>query len=229
MDVIHYLYDDADERNPTELFRQVWKHFDEEWADDVRLKRTSEPPVMEWPPAEDSYTPEFDLTLYFDNDLIAVTVIAVSDYFDYRPGAPEDVAGVGITVSEAERQVEEPGKMVEPLLSIVRETYAALDEPPDYVYGLDPSHTAHVHERFGPPVEAEDLAAGQVQDVSWLMLFPPDMVETYGRQFLLDAPVWRAEELEDGAVLLVAFANPLGRPFDDYRDLYDYFDIEFPL
>lgn len=35
------------------------------------------------------------------------------------------------------------------------------------------------------------------------MLFPPEMVETYGREWLLNLPADRVEELDDGAVMIV--------------------------
>lgn len=60
------------------------------------------------------------------------------------------------------------------------------------------------------PVTAESLAADRIEYATWLMLFAPSMVETYGRESLLATPVWHADDLDDGAVLLIATPNPLG-------------------
>lgn len=113
---------------------------------------------------------------------------------------------------------------VEGMLELVKTLYRATDAIPEYVYGLAPGHDDMIRrgDRELPVTEA-DLEANRIRGPSWLMLFPPAMVETYGREFLLDAPVWRAEELDDGAVLLVAEENPMELATLD--PLADYFGL----
>ena len=68
-----------------------------------------------------------------------------------------------------------------------------------------PTHATMLSEEGLPTPLAAD---GQLQDVSWLLLLPPETVAAHGREHLLGAPVWRTEELEDGGVLLVTTDDP---------------------
>ncbi|ELZ08579.1 hypothetical protein C479_14608 [Halovivax asiaticus JCM 14624] len=54
------------------------------------------------------------------------------------------------------------------------------------------------------PVSDEALANNRIDHPTWLMLFPPEMVEGYGREWLLDLPAEHMEELDDGAIMVVA-------------------------
>lgn len=114
---------------------------------------------------------------------------------------------------------------VEGMLKLVKAVYRATETPPKYVYGIHPGHADMI--RRGDrehPATKDDLAANRIRGPSWLMLFSPPMVETYGREFLLDAPVWRAEEL-DGAVLLVVVENPMELGTPDLEAVADYFGL----
>lgn len=56
-----------------------------------------------------------------------------------------------------------------------------------------------------PPVVSDDgLANNQIDHPTWLMIFPPEMVAEYGREWLLDLPAEYIEELDDGAIMTVA-------------------------
>lgn len=57
------------------------------------------------------------------------------------------------------------------------------------------------------------------------MLFGPEMVEEYGREWLLDAPAWKRTELDDGGIMLVASPDPTdyGTVVDGREKLRAYF------
>ena len=117
------------------------------------------------------------------------------------------------------------------ILDVVRQTYAD-EKQPAYVFGLDEGH-AEIIGDDGPEsraVTAKTLENGQINAVSWLMLFPPNLVASYGQEFLLDAPAWRTEELTDGAILIVACSDPtdFGALNGSLPDLKTYFGTEHP-
>jgi len=78
----------------------------------------------------------------------------------------------------------------------------------NYVFG---SHELRI-ERIGipgdgalpSPISDEGLDRNQIDHPTSVMLFPPVMVEQYGKEWLLDLPADRAEELKHGSVFVVA-------------------------
>lgn len=113
----------------------------------------------------------------------------------YDAGSPSDPAA-----QEAARDI----------VDLVRLAYSATSEPPRFVYGVTDLHKELLGNDLPLPVTAESLAANEIEYATWLMVFPPAMVETYGRDQLLSAPAWHTEELDDGAVLIVSTAAPIG-------------------
>lgn len=111
------------------------------------------------------------------------------------------------------------------LLSMVEVVHAALDAR--YAYGFDTNHVGSVGEDWGldKPVTDESLSENRIAEVSWLMLFGPEMVGEYGREWLLDAPAWKRTELDDGGIMLVASPDPTDyETFTDGREkLREYF------
>jgi hypothetical protein len=182
-----------------ERARDVWNSFE---SDSGRI--VSHPPDDEFP----------------DGGEFAIAVEREEREFwgDIRPststedGLPAEVPALELVkTTDILRSATEEARtrMVEELLDGVKAVYDSLGIRPDYVYGLDPNQATMVETgRFGPPVSDSDFDEGDIQYASWLMLFPPAMVEEYGRQFLLDAPAWRTEELDGGAVLVVATDHP---------------------
>lgn len=98
-----------------------------------------------------------------------------------------------------------------------------------YAYGLDVQHLMRLGKDAGPdiPVSRESLAENRIEWVSWLMLFSPEMVEEYGREWLLSAPAWERRELDDGAILLVTTPDPTdwNTAPQARQDLADYFEL----
>jgi hypothetical protein len=94
------------------------------------------------------------------------------------------------------------------LIECIGTGYTATDDRPLAIYAETPKHRFHLGEVKQPPVTAESLAHEEYACLSWLTVFTPPMVETYGRETLLSAPAYRVEELEDGAIVLVCHDKP---------------------
>lgn len=60
------------------------------------------------------------------------------------------------------------------------------------------------------------------------MRFGPELVDEYGREWLLSAPAWKREEFEDGGIMLVASPDPTdSESFTEGRDdLRNYFGLD---
>lgn len=70
--------------------------------------------------------------------------------------------------------------------------------------------------------DQESLRDGEVPDLHWLNVFPPSIVERFGRDVLLDAPAYRVEELADGSVLLVVQESPVEQDEDRWLVVQDH-------
>lgn len=142
--------------------------------------------------------------------------------------APGAVTSVEVeVVADVLRWTDDLTGKIGGLIENIAEVYLDPGIAPAYVYGLAPGHAEMIWSgKRELPVTETDLEANRIRHPTWLMLFPPAMVETHGREFLLEAPVWRTEELDDGAVLLVAEENPMELATLD--PLYDYFDLTPP-
>lgn len=137
---------------------------------------------------------------------------------------------IELRIDTDELRLSDRTDRVAAVCNLVVDIYNVLDSRPTYVYGLDPAHAEAVGSFFGIPAEATALAADRISDVSWLMLFPPDLVESYGREFLLNAPAWRTDELDDGSILVVSWENPTNvEAFDvNIGEVREYFGIDPP-
>lgn len=115
-------------------------------------------------------------------------------------------------------------EQIEDLLELVKFVYSELRDRVLIVSGLSAPHGEQiVLEGMPPPVTEESLARNEIEYTSWLTIFPLAFVETYGKETLLSAPAWHSEELDDGAVLLVAYKNPAKegetKPIDEHLGL----------
>lgn len=90
---------------------------------------------------------------------------------------------------------------------IVRQLYQGIDAL--YVFGMHSERIETIGlpeslNGISSPISDESLAQNRIVAPTWLMLFPPAMVEEYGREWLLDLPAERIDELDDGAIMIVA-------------------------
>jgi hypothetical protein len=112
------------------------------------------------------------------------------------------------------------------LIRILETGYYATNQHLLAVYGQPPDQRHFEDMARHPPFTAKSLAHDEYEALSWLTLFTPSMVETYGREKLLSAPAHRIEELDDGAVLIVCHKKPLD-PDTNCREVADH--IGLPL
>lgn len=153
-----------------------------------------------------------DSYLLENGDLAAGLFYRPPESEDTPPAEIPDLPFAGFDVQES--YIEQAGnedneKQLEAFLELVRDLYHAGDDRPAFGYGLQYHMGEGVWQIGTPPVDGESLADDRVNYAVWLNVFPPRLVETYGRETLLSAPVWRAEEFEDGAILLVLDDEPL--------------------
>ncbi len=52
------------------------------------------------------------------------------------------------------------------------------------------------------PTHGRPILERKLKEIYWVNFFGPEYVEKYGREFLLNAPGWKKEELSDGGLLL---------------------------
>lgn len=140
------------------------------------------------------------------------------------PSVEAEVSGPAFEMFDTEAQ--------ETVIHLVRTLAQTVTPHPRYTYGVDEGH-AEIISTDGPaarPITPESLGDGTVNAVSWLMLFPPAFVESYGEAFLLDASAWRTTKFEDGAIMLVACPNltDYGALDESLRELKAYFGTEHP-
>lgn len=213
---IEFVY--ADGTDVTTVAEDVWRYY-----------RESDEPVrisdFEGPRMEETFQ-TFTLTSKaYDISLVThVEAFAPTDD-DHRwtiPDLPTLEQRIGID----DLQYGDPADRIDDLCSLVRGIYAASDARPQYSYGLDPYHAEAVGDLVDVPVTAAGLRDGRIDDASWLMLFPPQPVETYDREWLRSAPVSRTIDLDDGGLLLVAIEDPWDPDSAELTELRAYFGVE---
>ena len=100
--------------------------------------------------------------------------------------------------------------VVKDTIDLVAEIYLATEERPAFVYGMAKKMPEVLSDLDDYPVDASQRgqAVTEINFLTWLSIFPPPLVDTYGRERLLSAPAWHVEELDDGSILLVEWADP---------------------
>lgn len=118
---------------------------------------------------------------------------------------------------------------VDDVVSLVIDLYEAANESgqqPKYVVGGNPTETEHIRTGHDRIRTTEDgVEAGRVEELYWLQIFTPEMVDFLGEDVIQSAPAWRIETLDDGAVLLVSYENPMFIG-DDYFDLLEHLSLD---
>ena len=64
--------------------------------------------------------------------------------------------------------------------------------------------------------------------IFWANFYGPAYVEKYGRKFLLGAPGWKKEELDDGGILYVVTESYYDWWTKPPKDVLDYFRTQVP-
>jgi hypothetical protein len=72
------------------------------------------------------------------------------------------------------------------------------------------------------------IARTELKYLFWANFFGPAFVEKYGKKFLLGAPGWVKEELDDGGILYVATESYFQWWSDPPREPFDYFRRQVP-
>ena len=119
----------------------------------------------------------------------------------------KDILTLMIRCSALSHPDENGRERLDTVLSFVRQLYTETD--PQYVFGIHNWRIEIVGKEFldyglPSPVTDDGLATDRIDYPTWLMVFPPAMVETYGREWLMDLPADRVEKLDDGAIMTVA-------------------------
>lgn len=155
-----------------------------------------------------------------DDDVPAVTNMSYLDNYEcegdsdsldlwYAPLITY-VAGPSYLYNQ-ENRVTDPvdDEALETLIDIVEIGYHATAEHPIAVYVETPKHRFYQGEAEQPPFTATSIAHDGYNCLSWLTVFTPPMVETYGRETLLSTPAYHTKKLDDGGILLVCHNRPL--------------------
>jgi|AntDeeMinimDraft_5_1070356.scaffolds.fasta_scaffold00231_13 hypothetical protein len=115
------------------------------------------------------------------------------------------------------------------VMELAAAAYSGGPSRPKFVYGVSEPHFSRLVENdVPPPVTPESLAEDRIEYASWLMGFPPSIVETYGRETLLSAPAWQTSELPDGGVVILATENPTNVCKPETRAIDQHLDLDPP-
>jgi len=77
-------------------------------------------------------------------------------------------------------------------------------------------------------IEDSRVQRTEIKTIYWANFFGPGYVKKYGRKFLLKAPGWKTEELEDGGVLYVARESLSDWCLNKPREVLEYFKKQVP-
>lgn len=114
---------------------------------------------------------------------------------------------------------EEP-TVVKDTIDLVTEVYLATETRPAFVYGMTEGVRQSFADRDEYPISQSMVGkeVTEIDHVTWLSIFPPALVDTYGRERLLSAPAWHVDELEDGAIVVVNWDDPTRIEPNDLHD-----------
>jgi len=104
--------------------------------------------------------------------------------------------------------------------------YEAAEETPLAVFAKTPLHGSAISATGNPPFTAESLAHDEYEHLGWVTVFPPAMVDNYGRETLLSAPAWKVMELDDGAILIVTHEGPHDPDPDGLYEVADHIGLK---
>ena len=147
---------------------------------------------------------------------------------EYRLGFADELVGCTLKIKRSEKHLydydggimtfvvlcerlgrPDGSERLDAALSFVKYVYTQTD--PQYVFGMHdwraeriPKDPDEFDYALPSPITDEGLAQNWINHPTWLMIFPPELVEVYGREWLLNLPAETVEELDDGAIMTVA-------------------------
>lgn len=217
---VHFIYDDSFGREEKQnVIREVFT-------------------IQGLDPAED-YSTILDQIAELDNAFfsasfgsITVTVDVVYD----DAGNALDLPSLRVSLRESyflypfeNKPAEMAYEHIDDFVELVRRIYdasRAAGYDPMYVFGAAPSQVTALRGEYRTIATTSDgLHEGTVEQLYWLQILPPEMVADLGRDRVLSAPAARVDEIENGAVLLVAIDLP-ETPTEEFIELERYFSFE---
>ncbi|WP_323676151.1 hypothetical protein [Halorubellus sp. PRR65] len=117
------------------------------------------------------------------------------------------------------------------VVELIERVYNELAPKPAVTYGLTDAEQKCIHEMegYGLPVTEDSLAAAELAHLPWLVILPPEIVTTYGRERLLETPVWKTKALDDGSVLLVSHVDILHQLDSSMSERNEHLGMESPI
>jgi len=89
------------------------------------------------------------------------------------------------------------------------ESAVAAGSRPAAVIGAGPNQLSAIFGEFGAvELSRAGILGDELEQLFWLQILSPAVVERLGAADLLDTPAWHRERLADGSILLVAYLNP---------------------
>lgn len=128
-------------------------------------------------------------------------------YSSHNFAPDDDIVALDFTCSTLLNGTSPTQQQLEETFELVRRFYQCIDA--EYVFGMHSERIETIglpENRNGipSPISDESLSQNHIDYPTWLMVFPPVMVEAYGREWLLELPAEHVEELDGGAILVVS-------------------------
>ena len=112
------------------------------------------------------------------------------------------------------------------LVQKLYEVSCQIGMPPVYVFGGAPTHVDHLRRGTGfVRTTPEGLQEQRFEELYWLQVLPPEMVNSVGRSRILSATVPSITELSDDAILFTGHERPTEFG-EEYLDRLEYFGLE---
>jgi hypothetical protein len=117
------------------------------------------------------------------------------------------------------------------IVDVVSLIYELLDPKPAVAYGLTESDWTMITEteEMSIPITKDGLRNNEFTFIPWLVIATEDLINAYGRETLLSTPSWRTEELNDGSIFVVSYANVLTQSEGPIIPRNEHFGIDVPL
>jgi hypothetical protein len=108
---------------------------------------------------------------------------------------------LSMTLEGSELQQDNSAEKLSEFIDLVTVVYNATS--PLYGFGMLSYRLDAIGVEVPPPISDEGLAKRRINHPTWLMVFSPEMIETYGREWLEDLPAARIDSLDDNGLLLI--------------------------